>query len=83
VMRQAFETPEGDDASRAAMLADELLVTEHVASAPEQWRGRRPPALRTDERKMSDAPALREMSEPVHVVLMRGRRSVSSGLTRS
>jgi hypothetical protein len=30
VMRQAFETPEGDDAGRGAVLAHELLVTDSV-----------------------------------------------------
>src|SRR5438445_11269733 len=69
--RQAFETPEGDYAGLAAVLADKLFVTEHEASTLEREGGRGPPALRTDQREISCAPAQNEMSQPVHVVLFR------------
>ena len=81
--RQAFEAPEGDDAGRAAMLADQLLVTKHVASALEEKGGRRLTALRTDKGEMSCAPTLNEMSEPVHVFPVRDAVDAAFPLTRS
>ena len=69
--RQAFETPEGDHAALTTMLADEVLVTELEASALVHMRRRRLLALRADQREMSCTPTLSEMSEPVHVFLLR------------
>src|SRR5882757_3916247 len=70
--RQAFETPEGDNAGLAALLADELFVTEHEASTLERKGGSGPPAMRTDQGEISCAPAQNEMSQPVHVFLYAG-----------
>lgn len=69
--RQAFETPEGDHAALATVLADEVLVTEHEASALVHMRRRRLLALGADQGQMSCTPTLSEMSEPVHVFLLR------------
>jgi len=71
---EAFETPEGDDAGLATLLADKGLVTELEASALVGVPGRRLPALRTDQGEMSCPPTLGEMSEPVHVCLLHGTR---------
>ena len=74
---QAFETPEGDHAGLATFLAEEVLVTEHEASALVHMRRRRLLTLRTDQGEMSCTPTLSEMSEPVHVFLLHDARGVA------
>ncbi|MDA9519489.1 hypothetical protein XI06_03755 [Bradyrhizobium sp. CCBAU 11434] len=71
---QAFETPEGDDAGPATLLADEVLVTELEASTLVHIRRSRLLALRTDQGEMSCTPTLSEMSEPDHVFLLHDTR---------
>lgn len=60
--RQSLETPQGDKAGLAAPLAHEIFVTEHEAPTLERKGGGGPPAVRTDQREISCAPAHGEMS---------------------
>ena len=60
--RQSLEAPERDRAGLATLLADERLVTEHEARAPERLAGRGVLAMRTSEREIPRAPAQHKIS---------------------